>query len=75
MSATRRLQVGTTPATMRRVVRQYAPPPARQKSPFFLRVVATPPATVYVESVAETLVITHRARTNQAPIATGRYRR
>lgn len=71
----RRLRGGPTPATIRARTRQAPGPQPRRKPPFFLRMVATPAAVVYVESIVELIVLTHRTRTNQAPLATGRYRR
>lgn len=71
----RRYKGGPTPATTRTLERLYAGPQRRAK-PFPFRVLAALPAgVVYSESVSELIVFTHRLRTNQAPLATGRYRR
>jgi hypothetical protein len=66
---------GPTTATLRTVVRFHQMPSRRRAAPPIRAILPTPAAVVYAESVSELLVFTHRARTNQAPLATGRYRR
>jgi hypothetical protein len=76
MSHIRRLQrYASLPANTRQEARIASGPSARQPQSRMLSLIATPFAVVLTESVAEVLVVTHRPRTNAAPIATGRYRR
>ena len=65
----------TVPSLTRQVARLSRDPQKRRSQPYFSDLVATPPATVITESVTETLVFQGRVRTNNAPLASGRYRR
>lgn len=70
----RRGSFGPTPATTRPQSRAALGPQPRRPRPKF-PVLLTAAGAAYSESVTETIVFTHRVRTNQAPLATGRYRR
>lgn len=71
----RRGKFGSLPSNTRQTTRLYEVATGRKRPPATLRLIAQACMVVLTESVAELLVITHRVRTNQAPLATGRYRR
>lgn len=71
----RRGSFGSLPSNTRQTRRLYEVPAWRKSPPRTLRLIAQACMVVLTESVVELLVLTHRVRTNQAPLATGRYRR
>lgn len=71
----RRYRSGPLPEMTRTTVRLSGAAQRRRPGPKIPYLAALPAGVVIVESVVDTLSFTHRPRTNQAPLATGRYRR
>jgi hypothetical protein len=72
----RGFRVGTTPANSRPGARLYAVATARpRRNPPMSGLVPDPASAAFVEEVEELVCFIHQARSSNAPLASGRYRR